>query len=264
SVSPSVFSITSSIFEEAFRTEFGRGFNTLSQVYGFPGDELELQRLEKQHEVLRTIISPPGCISEILDYDPNTEKKTALDLGCVIGTWTIELARAYPHIAVVGVDLVPIHSYGTIPGNCRFEVDDINLGLDHFYGDFDVWLICSGIKNYPLLIDQTSRILRGGLLDVMEFELCVYDHSLDGNHKRLELSGPEITQPFLGRWLALVAAAVRNSGGETDAAKNLHRWIASHPAFDDLIHQEKPPLPFFEKFLPISNNRGMSVIVAKC
>ena len=36
-----------------------------------------------------------------------------------------------------------------MPANCRTELDDINLGLEHFYGDFDVVharLIASGVR----------------------------------------------------------------------------------------------------------------------
>ncbi|KAJ7870637.1 S-adenosyl-L-methionine-dependent methyltransferase [Mycena olivaceomarginata] len=161
----------------------------------------------------------------------------ALDLGCGSGAWTIKLAREYPHISVVGVDLVPIQ-----PSCVEFEVDDINLGLDHFDGDFNVvhmWLISPGITNYVVLIDQISRILRaGGLLDVMEFDFYLYDHRHDGSHERLELSGRELAQSSLSRWLALVAAAVRRVGGDTDAASNLRPWIASHPGFDDLIYSD--------------------------
>ncbi|KAJ7875172.1 hypothetical protein B0H14DRAFT_2258483, partial [Mycena olivaceomarginata] len=182
SISPSVFSVTSSMFEQAFRVEFGREFNTLSVVYGFPVDGYELERL-----VLRHLIRKSLCLPEILQDDPNEERKAALDLGCGSGARIMELARAYLYISVVGVDLVPIQA-STIPGNCRFEVDDINLGLHHFYGDFNIvhmWRISSGIKNCVVLIDQISRILRGGvLLDVIDF--CLYDHRSDGNHKRLE------------------------------------------------------------------------------
>jgi hypothetical protein len=36
----------------------------------------------------------------------------------------------------MGVDLAPSPIIET-PPNCRFELDDINMGLSHFYGQFD-------------------------------------------------------------------------------------------------------------------------------
>lgn len=49
------------------------------------------------------------------------------------------MAKEFPEANVVGVDLAPSPTDPEhIPPNCRFEVDDINLGLTHFYGQFDV------------------------------------------------------------------------------------------------------------------------------
>jgi hypothetical protein len=39
------------------------------------------------------------------------------------------MAREFPHAQVLGVDLAPVPAEPeTLPDNCRFEVDDINLG----------------------------------------------------------------------------------------------------------------------------------------
>lgn len=48
----------------------------------------------------------------------------------------IEMAKLFPHAQVVGVDLaaVPIPAEGH-PPNCNFEMDNINLGLNHFRGN---------------------------------------------------------------------------------------------------------------------------------
>lgn len=38
----------------------------------------------------------------------------------------------------------------------RSEIDDINLGLEHFYGDFNVvhtQLISSGVSLHPIILD---------------------------------------------------------------------------------------------------------------
>jgi hypothetical protein len=49
------------------------------------------------------------------------------------------MAREFPHAQVIGVDLAPVPLEPvTLPDNCRFEVSDINLGLDHFAGQIDL------------------------------------------------------------------------------------------------------------------------------
>ena len=45
SPAPSVFSMTSSLRAQAYKTEFGRGLNNYSDVYRLPADEEELERL---------------------------------------------------------------------------------------------------------------------------------------------------------------------------------------------------------------------------
>lgn len=45
SPAPSVMSITSSLRAQAYRLEYGRGFNNYSDVYRLPADDEELERL---------------------------------------------------------------------------------------------------------------------------------------------------------------------------------------------------------------------------
>ena len=48
-------------------------------------------------------------------------------------------ASRYPHVEVIGTDLAPaIMSESDVPINCRFELDDINRGLEHFYNQIDL------------------------------------------------------------------------------------------------------------------------------
>ena len=66
-----------------------------------------------------------------------------------------------------------------IPPNLRFEVDDVTLGLEHFRGDFDmvhIRHICSGIRDYHKLIDDTALALRpDGLAEFVENDWRTYD-----------------------------------------------------------------------------------------
>ncbi|KAJ7116793.1 hypothetical protein C8R43DRAFT_1038078 [Mycena crocata] len=242
SPTPSVWSMTSSIRAQAFKQEYGRELNNYSEVYRLPADDEELDRLNKQHDMFVDIMGKyPPCLPEIMRDDVPGETKAALDLGCGSGAWIMELAREYPQSLAVAVDLVPMQSL-TMPDNCRSEVDDINLGLEHFYGDFNVVharLISSGIKSYVHLIDQMSRVLRpAGLLDIMEFDFHVYDHMPDGNHRRLDLETSRIAEPWVARWMVFAGLAAKNAGGHPDAATHLHRWISSHAAFENIVYKD--------------------------
>ncbi|KAJ7651499.1 hypothetical protein DFH06DRAFT_1187109 [Mycena polygramma] len=242
SPTPSVWSVTSSLRATAFKQEYGRELNNYSEVYRLPADDEELDRLNKQHDMFVEIMGKyPPCLPEIMRDDVPGETKACLDLGCGSGAWIMELAREYPQSLAVAVDLVPMQSL-TMPDNCRSEVDDINLGLEHFYGDFNVVharLVSSGIQDFVRLIDQISHVLRpAGLLDMMEFDFHVYDHMPDGNHRRCDLETSIIDQPWLARWMVFANVAVRNAGGTPDAATHLHQWITTNGSFEDIVYQE--------------------------
>ena len=140
-------------------------------------------------------------------------------------------------------------------GLYRSEVDDINLGLEHFYGDFDVvhaWLIGSGvsfvcsmpastdiffdqIKNYERVIDQISHVLRpGGLIDVMEYDFCLYDSSRRKMALSVESPGP----PWITRFIALVHLAVRSRGGDIDGIERMEALVRNHPSFEGVVSQD--------------------------
>jgi len=242
SPTPSVWSMTSSLRTQALRQEFGRELNNYSEVYRLPADGEELDRLDQQHEMFIEVMGKyPPCLPEIMRDDVPGETKACLDLGCGSGAWIMELAREYPNSLCVAVDLVPMQSL-TMPDNCRSEVDDINLGLEHFYGDFNVVharLISSGIKDFVRLIDQIAHCIRpAGLLDMMEFDFHVWDHMPDGNHRRCDLDTSTIDQPWVARWMIFANVAAKNAGGDPDAATHLHQWITAHPAFEDIVYQD--------------------------
>ena len=51
----------------------------------------------------------------------------------------MDTASRYPHVEVIGTDLAPaIMNEDDVPSNCRFELDDVNRGLAHFYDQMDL------------------------------------------------------------------------------------------------------------------------------
>lgn len=143
------------------------------------------------------------------------------------------------------------------PDNVRSEVDDINLGLEHFFGQFHVVharLINSGIRDYYKLIHEASLILvPGGLASFLEFDFRVYDH----RHRpitptRREVYGPYddargggggrrpagTETPWVARWFAAAGNAARKLGGNIDSAVLMKTWIREHKSFEDVVHKE--------------------------
>jgi SAM-dependent methyltransferase len=95
------------------------------------------------------------------------------------GNRTVAMAREFPHAQVLGVDLAPVPTEpGSLPNNCRFEVDDINLGMDHFVGQFDlihVRLVGSGIKDFHKSMSDVEKCLKpGGLVLWLDADYDLY------------------------------------------------------------------------------------------
>ncbi|KAI9511740.1 S-adenosyl-L-methionine-dependent methyltransferase [Russula earlei] len=252
SPAPSLYSVTSSIMAASYRHEYGRGLNNYSEVYQLPADDEELDRLDKQHTMFKRIMGayvPP--MAEVMADDTPGQVKAVLDLGCGSGSWIMDVARDFPHCQAVAVDLVPMQSVD-MPPNCRSEVDDINIGLQHFYGEFNVVharLISSGIRDYPTLIDHISHCLRpGGLMELFEFDFRIYD----GNHQLFSSSPGVMDAPWLPRWMSHLNMAVRQRGGSPDAANMLYSWTLQHPAFEDVVYEEYfiPTAPFMSHHEP--------------
>lgn len=90
----------------------------------------------------------------------------------------MEIARRYPHASIVAVDLAPPPlDISTIPSNLRFEIDDVNHGLRHFYDQFDfvhVRCIISGVTDYGNLMQEVEKCLKpGGLVIFMDGDIRI-------------------------------------------------------------------------------------------
>ncbi|KAG9047371.1 hypothetical protein FS837_002477 [Tulasnella sp. UAMH 9824] len=94
------------------------------------------------------------------------------------------MARQFPHAEVVGLDLVPpiLVTEDEIPVNCRFEVDDANLSLDHFEQCFDLVHMRSadtGLNDLKGWFYEIARTLRpGGILIICNGSAQKHDADL--------------------------------------------------------------------------------------
>ena len=106
------------------------------------------------------------------------------------------MAKAYPHAQFVGVDLAPVPLDATkYPRNVRFEIDNVDQGLAHFYGQFDLVngrCIMTGLRDPVKTFREMQLCLRpGGLLLLIAGDIRLIDES-DGNCvKMAKLEGDE-------------------------------------------------------------------------
>jgi SAM-dependent methyltransferase len=94
-------------------------------------------------------------------------------------TRAIDMAMKFPNCEVVGIDVAPIPiEPSAVPPNCQFEIDDIELGLTHFYGSCDLIHVRSlsmGLKNVRKALQDIQKCLRpGGLLIWIEPEFGLF------------------------------------------------------------------------------------------
>jgi len=122
------------------------------------------------------------------------------------------MAREFPEAQVVGVDLAPVPGEpDSHPPNCRFEVDDINLGLEHFEGQFDIVhirLVGSGLKDFHKSMSDVEKCLKpGGLVLWVDIDYDLYSQKTfvyKPPVSELHPSGVWLQRPLYGRWIARI------------------------------------------------------------
>ncbi|KIO32956.1 hypothetical protein M407DRAFT_91008 [Tulasnella calospora MUT 4182] len=112
----------------------------------------------------------------------NGDPNAILDIGTGSGCWIIDMAKRYPHVDAVGMDLVPPNFVSPPPDNTRFECDDANHGLSQYFPEsFDVVhsrCITMGITDYRSLLGEAYNILRpGGVLLTVDCDMIVYNEN---------------------------------------------------------------------------------------
>jgi SAM-dependent methyltransferase len=122
------------------------------------------------------------------------------------------MAHKFPNAYVVGIDAAPVPiDKGNMPHNLRFEVDDINRGLDHFHGEEGFDLIHmrgvqSGINELDQVIIDLQHCLKpGGLLIIVNMTPELWDQDGKSVPKaRLSSDDDDIRATEGGSWLARI------------------------------------------------------------
>ncbi|KAI4221086.1 MAG: hypothetical protein L6R36_007142 [Xanthoria steineri] len=157
--SVSNLSIASTIYQ--YRLENGRRYHAYRDgQYWAPNDQqARSSEMVSHHAFLITL-------NDRLLLAPIHKPRRALDVGCGIGTWTLDFAEAYPNTAVVGTDLSPIQP-DTIPPNLHFEIDDCCSDWVYPRDHFDYIHV---------------RQLYGSVADWPKFYRECYDHLAPGGY----------------------------------------------------------------------------------
>ncbi|TDL26101.1 S-adenosyl-L-methionine-dependent methyltransferase [Rickenella mellea] len=239
SITPSVYSFNSSRDGVALlRNIQGRTFNAQNELYFLPADEVEYDRLEKQHLMhlvaCGRLYQEAEKVQRLLAPEEGVQKRI-LDLGTGAGNWAVGMAMEFPHAQVVGVDLAPSTTWPP-PDNCRFEFDDFTLGLSHYYGSFDVVhsrSTANGIKDFEWFVNEAARCLKpGGILLMIEGSV----EMLNSNKEPQEVAWGDDTpgQSWMARTLFECYNTMKRRGSSIDAAWRLYDLMHKCPLLDEV------------------------------
>ncbi|KAG8940676.1 hypothetical protein FRC04_005088 [Tulasnella sp. 424] len=226
-------------------------------------DPAEHARLDLQHLMLKTKLN--GLFVPLLPVrralaPRQSTTPSILDLGTGSGSWAIDMAKLFPHADVVGLDLVPANLNSEPPLNCRFECDDINLGLLHYRNAFDVVharCIALGIADYQKFLGEVIEVLRPGgvyLAGAGDMQLYNEDRSPvilpDDEEDPSQKSNINFHQ-HIGRW-------IREKGDAWDDTGEKVYWVALGPWEEDGTNQE-PKLIHLRKISSWEGSKGFGV-----
>ncbi|KAG8982848.1 hypothetical protein FRB90_006508 [Tulasnella sp. 427] len=121
----------------SLRQLHGQAVNSLTDAYMLTGDAKEHARLDTQHAAIALLHG--GFVPRESSEDVNGAlivsekwgKPRILDLGTGSGAWAIAMARQYPDMEVLGIDLVPVIPGSMLrPGGLLLIVDGSWVALD--------------------------------------------------------------------------------------------------------------------------------------
>ncbi|KAI0797651.1 S-adenosyl-L-methionine-dependent methyltransferase [Abortiporus biennis] len=239
SPAPSLYSFNSSIDGKLLlRHVYGRILNSQNDTYFLPADWEEHRRLDLQHDIhtinLGSLYPAVEQVRRALMPRENFTP-AILDVGTGSGSWAIDMALEFPYCEVVGVDLAPPRIELDLPQNCRFEIDDANLGFSHYRNSFDVVharAVCSGIRDFPSLLNELADVLRpGGVILLGDGDMQLYDETM----RPVPYSEPG--QPnfsYTHRIFFAAYNAMKNRGGSIDSASMSPTWLRAIDKFTDV------------------------------
>lgn len=151
--------------------------NTPREAYIIDADKDANCVRSASHQHFTTVLG--GLVSNVVRMQ---EVSTVLDVGCSEGNWVLDLARQYPKLHVIGIDLdehslIASARFARFHGisNVTFRHMDATAALGFENNTFDLVHMRSAQFLYDSrfdgIISELTRILRpGGWLNLIEFE----------------------------------------------------------------------------------------------
>nr|BBH93673.1 hypothetical protein KTA_18720 [Thermogemmatispora argillosa] len=143
------------------------------QPYLLPKDLGEVNRLDFQHYVLRSVLRGNYLA-------PIGQPRRILDVGCGTGQWAFELAHQFPHAEVIGLDLEQVKAT-TPPPNYRFVQADLLQGLPFDNNSFDfvhqrLLFLAIPLAAWPGAVQELARVTSpGGWIELVETGTALED-----------------------------------------------------------------------------------------
>ncbi|RFU75977.1 methyltransferase type 11 [Trichoderma arundinaceum] len=130
SVSSASTSAMSSVRDYMY--ENGRRYHRFREgSYNFPNDDVEQEREDMKHAMVKLLCSQKLHFAPIGD-----NPQEILDIGTGTGIWSIEMGDKFLSAHILGIDLSPIQP-DWLPPNVRFMVDDVESPWLHPRNHFD-------------------------------------------------------------------------------------------------------------------------------
>jgi ubiquinone/menaquinone biosynthesis C-methylase UbiE len=144
--------------------------------YVFPKDAKEIERLDYQHYVLRLLLN-----GNIVAPIEQKHVQRILDVGCGTGRWCREVAEAFPHVNVLGIDIEEHVPAIAMPTNFRFVKSNLLQGLPFADNTIDYThqrLLIGAIPaaQWSFVVGELTRVTRpGGWIELIE-GTALYKH----------------------------------------------------------------------------------------
>ena len=221
-VSKYTASLTSSI--ERYPIENGRRYHAMKDgSYIMPNDEVELDRLDLMHQLLRITMRNRLYFAPLGD-----SVARILDVGTGTGIWAIEMGDEFPDAEIIGTDLSPTQP-SWVPPNVKFEIDDAEETWT-FPDKFDfvhLRYLAAAIVDWPQLVGQAFRHTKpGGWAEFQDFDPTYY--SEDGSLKK-EHDMSKVITTFLD--------AAEGFGRIAKPGPKIEGWMKD-AGFENIVHEK--------------------------